>query len=102
MMTIAPELDGARGLIEHFRDLVCFSIGHTAADYGEAVNALEWGARHFTPLFNAMTGLNYREPGGVGAALGSTKATGEVIADGVPGQPPGARPAAPVLPKTIP
>lgn len=83
MMTLAPEIDGARGLIEHFRDLMLFSIGHTAADYGEAVNALEWGARHFTHLFNAMTGLNHREPGVVGAALVSPKATAELIADGI-------------------
>jgi N-acetylglucosamine-6-phosphate deacetylase len=83
MMTLAPEIEGARGLIEHFRDTMVFSIGHTAADYGEAVNALEWGARHFTHLFNTMTGLNHREPGVVGAALVSTTATAELIADGV-------------------
>lgn len=83
IMTVAPEIEGARGLIEHFREDVLFSIGHTAADYGDAVNALEWGARHFTHLFNAMTGLNHREPGVVGAALVSPNATAELIADGV-------------------
>lgn len=83
IITVAPELDGARGLIEHFRDRVLFSIGHTAADFGEAVNALEWGAHHFTHLFNAMTGLNHREPGVVGAALVSTTTTAELIADGI-------------------
>jgi N-acetylglucosamine-6-phosphate deacetylase len=101
MMTIAPEIDGAQDLIEHFRDLVCFSIGHTAADYGEAVNALEWGARHFTHLFNAMTGLNHREPGVVGAALVSTKATAELIADGIHVHPAVLRLAALALPKRI-
>jgi N-acetylglucosamine-6-phosphate deacetylase len=101
MMTIAPEIDGARGLIEHFRDLVLFSIGHTAADYGEAVNALEWGANHFTHLFNAMTGLNHREPGVVGAALVSTKATAELIADGIHVHPAVLRLAALALPKRI-
>ncbi len=101
MMTIAPEIDGARGLIEHFRDLVLFSIGHTAADYGEAVNALEWGALHFTHLFNAMTGLNHREPGVVGAALVSTKATAELIADGIHVHPAVLRVAALMMPKRI-
>jgi len=101
MMTIAPEIDGARGLIEHFRDLVCFSIGHTAADYGEAVNALEWGARHFTHLFNAMTGLNHREPGVVGAALVSAKATAELIADGIHVHPAVLRVAALMMPRRI-
>ena len=31
MMTVAPEIEGARALIEHFRDRILFSIGHTAA-----------------------------------------------------------------------
>jgi N-acetylglucosamine-6-phosphate deacetylase len=101
MMTIAPEIDGARGLIEHFRDLVLFSIGHTAADYGEAVNAIEWGAGHFTHLFNAMTGLNHREPGVVGAALASAHATAELIADGIHVHPAVLRIAALMLPKRI-
>jgi N-acetylglucosamine-6-phosphate deacetylase len=83
MMTIAPELPGARALIEHFNGRITFSIGHTAADYGDAVAALEWGASHFTHLFNAMSGLGHREPGVVGAAFVSTDATAELIADGI-------------------
>ena len=83
MITIAPEIEGARALIEHFRDRVVFSIGHTGADYGEAVAALDWGATHFTHLFNAMTGMHHREPGVVGAALVSVAATAELIADGI-------------------
>jgi len=101
IMTIAPELDGARALIEHFRDRILFSIGHTAADYGEAVNALEWGVRHFTHLFNAMTGLNHREPGVVGAALVSTGTTAELIADGIHVHPAVLRLAALALPKRV-
>jgi N-acetylglucosamine-6-phosphate deacetylase len=83
MITVAPEIEGVHALIEHFRGRVIFSIGHTAADYGEAVAALEWGATHFTHLFNAMTGMHHREPGVVGAALVSTSATAELIADGI-------------------
>ena len=83
IMTIAPEAEGARPLIEHFRDRVLFSIGHTAADYADAVAALEWGAAHFTHLFNAMTGMHHREPGVVGAAFEAPHATVELIADGV-------------------
>lgn len=83
MITLAPELAGARDLIEHFHDRVRFSIGHTAADYETAVAALSWGASHFTHLFNAMTGLHHREPGAAGAALLSTEATAELIADGI-------------------
>jgi len=83
MITIAPEIDGAHVLIAHFRDRVLFSIGHTNANHSEAVAALEWGASHFTHLFNAMTPLGHREPGVVGAALASADATAELIADGV-------------------
>ena len=83
IITLAPELEGARALIEHFRDTILFSIGHTSADHSEAVAALEWGASHFTHLFNAMTGMHHREPGVVGAALASADATAELIADGV-------------------
>ena len=56
MMTVAPEIEGARALIEHFRDRILFSIGHTAARLRRGVAALTWGASHFTHLFNAMTG----------------------------------------------
>ncbi len=83
MITVAPEIEGVRALIEHFRKQIVFSIGHTAADYSDAVAALEWGAMHFTHLFNAMTGMHHREPGVVGAALVSNAATAELIADGI-------------------
>ncbi|HEX3107981.1 MAG TPA: N-acetylglucosamine-6-phosphate deacetylase [Thermoanaerobaculia bacterium] len=100
MMTVAPELDGARALIEHFRNRVLFSIGHTAADYSEAAAALEWGARHFTHLFNAMTGMHHREPGVVGAAFVSD-ATAELIADGIHVHPVMLRIAATAMPHRI-
>jgi len=83
IVTLAPELEGAQALIEHFRDRVLFSIGHTSADHATTAAAIEWGACHFTHLFNAMTGLHHRDPGVVGAALTSVDATAELIADGV-------------------
>ncbi len=83
LMTMAPEIAGAQELIEYFRGRITFSIGHTAADYAQAVAALEWGASHFTHLFNAMTPLEHRQPGVVGAALESVEATAELIADGI-------------------
>jgi N-acetylglucosamine-6-phosphate deacetylase len=83
MITIAPEIEGAHTLIAHFRERVLFSIGHTSATHAEAAAALEWGAAHFTHLFNAMTPFGHREPGVVGAALASGDATAELIADGI-------------------
>jgi N-acetylglucosamine-6-phosphate deacetylase len=101
MMTIAPEIEGARALIEHFRGRVLFSIGHTGAMFADAVAALEWGASHFTHLFNAMTGMHHREPGVVGAALESVDATAELIADGIHVHPAVLRIACTVMPGRI-
>jgi N-acetylglucosamine-6-phosphate deacetylase len=101
MITFAPEVEGARALVERFRDRIVFSIGHTSADYAEAVAALDWGVTHFTHLFNAMTGMHHREPGVVGAALVSRSATAELIADGVHVHPAVLNIAATILPHRI-
>lgn len=101
IMTIAPEIEGVRSLIEHFRNRILFSIGHTAADYANCVAALGWGASHFTHLFNAMTGLDHRRPGAVGAALASVDATAELIADGIHVHPAVLRIAALTMPHRV-
>ena len=101
IVTIAPELDGAQDLIEHFRDRVLFSIGHTDADHAAAAAALEWGALHFTHLYNAMTGLSHREPGVVGAALTSVHSTAELIADGIHVHPAALRVAVQAMPHRV-
>ncbi|HVE72746.1 MAG TPA: N-acetylglucosamine-6-phosphate deacetylase [Thermoanaerobaculia bacterium] len=101
IITVAPELEGARALIEHFRDRVLFSIGHTSADHATAAAALEWGALHFTHLYNAMTGLHHRDPGVVGAALTSVDSTAELIADGIHVHPAALRVAAIGMPHRI-
>lgn len=101
IITVAPEIEGSRALIEHFRDRVLFSIGHTSASFGEAVAAVEWGACHFTHLYNAMTALHHRDPGVVGAALTSVDATAELIADGVHVHPAAMRLAVSAMPRRI-
>jgi N-acetylglucosamine-6-phosphate deacetylase len=101
IVTVAPEIEGVRGLIEHFRDRVLFSIGHTAADYAATVAALEWGACHFTHLYNAMTPLLHRDPGVVGAALTAVDATAELIADGVHVHPAALRIAVTAMPHRV-
>jgi N-acetylglucosamine-6-phosphate deacetylase len=101
VITLAPEIEGARALIEHFRGKVLFSIGHTSGDFADAVAGLDWGATHFTHLFNAMTGMHHREPGVVGAALVSAGATAEIIADGVHVHPAVMRIATALLPHRV-
>jgi N-acetylglucosamine-6-phosphate deacetylase len=83
IMTVAPEVEGVRALIEHFGRRIVFSIGHTEADYGQTLAAIDWGASHFTHLFNAMPPFEHRSPGPVGAAFISNEATAELIADGI-------------------
>jgi len=83
MVTLAPE-QVRKGFIEWLvaeKAIVC--IGHSAATYEQAMKAVDSGARGFTHLFNAMTPLTSREPGVVGAALQTDKATWcGLIADG--------------------
>jgi N-acetylglucosamine-6-phosphate deacetylase len=84
MVTIAPELPGA---IEVIRELVArgvlVSVGHTAADLAQVQAATAVGARSVTHLFNAMPGLDHREPGPVGAVLGADDLVAGVIVDGL-------------------
>jgi len=69
MVTLAPE-QVPEGFIEWLvAEGVIVCIGHSAANYDQARQAVIDGARGFTHLFNAMTPLISREPGVVGAAL---------------------------------
>ena len=57
------------------------SIGHTKATYEQCAEAMEQGMSHVCHFYNAMTPLNHREPGAVGAILDNDSATIELIAD---------------------
>lgn len=80
----APEEDTSNGFLATVVRLgILACIGHTAATYEQALRAIDGGARHSTHLFNAMSGLNHRDPGVAGALLTDSRATVEIIADGV-------------------
>ncbi len=81
LATIAPELDGAIGLISEKCSRTHFSLGHSQATYAEAAKAIAAGADHATHLFNAMPALGHREPGLAGAVLDKELFT-EIICDG--------------------
>ncbi len=84
LLTVAPELPGALEVIRKAADRgVRVSIGHTDAGYDVALAGFAAGASHVTHAFNAMPPFHHRDPGPVGAALDSSGATIEVIADGV-------------------
>src|SRR5262249_30848805 len=83
IVTIAPELDGALELISWLSPRgYRVSMGHSAANYEEALAAIGAGARHATHLFNRMPPLAHRAPGLVGAVLQSEEVAAELICDG--------------------
>jgi N-acetylglucosamine-6-phosphate deacetylase len=82
LITLAPECVGDDVIRELARRGVIVAAGHTAADYETMRRALACGVRGFTHLFNAMTSLQSREPGVVGAALEDAASWCGVIVDG--------------------
>jgi N-acetylglucosamine-6-phosphate deacetylase len=82
MLTLAPNRvppQLVRALSERG---VLVSLGHSDANFDEAKQALDAGARAFTHLYNAMSQMNGREPGMVGAALADRESFVGIIADG--------------------
>ena len=82
MLTLAPNRVRADVIRALAARGVLVSLGHSEATYEEAQAGLAAGARAFTHLFNAMSALQGRKPGMVGAALDSREAFVGVIADG--------------------
>lgn len=79
LVTLAPELAPA-GLIRRLVDAgVIVAAGHTLASYDDMMRARDEGMRGVTHLFNAMTGLDSRAPGVVGAALASDLVCGLIV-----------------------
>lgn len=82
LVTLAPERVPS-GSIRTLRDRgVRVFAGHSAATYDEVRAAIDSGLAGFTHLFNAMSPLQSREPGVVGAALDDPQTFAGVIADG--------------------
>ncbi|EEB76857.1 N-acetylglucosamine-6-phosphate deacetylase [marine gamma proteobacterium HTCC2148] len=82
IVTLAPE-HTAPGQIHALAAaglIVC--AGHTNATYEQIQTSIDEGLRGFTHLFNAMSPLEARAPGTVGAALESDSTWAGIIADG--------------------
>ncbi|MGN1418146.1 MAG: N-acetylglucosamine-6-phosphate deacetylase [Acutalibacteraceae bacterium] len=82
LVDLAPETEGALDFARKAAEFTVCSVAHTAADYEQAKLAFENGFTHVTHFFNAMTGLNHRAPGVVGAVLENNDVTAELICDG--------------------
>lgn len=84
VLTIAPEFEENLWLIEEctLRGITV-SIGHSAAGYEQVQAAAARGARQVTHCYNAMNGLDHRQPGTVGAAMSIPELCCELIADNI-------------------
>ncbi len=81
--TLAPELPGAGEVIGLLVESgVVVSAGHSGVGFDEARSWFRHGVALVTHLFNAMSGLDHREPGLAAAALLDPQVRFSVIADG--------------------
>ena len=73
IITLAPEVDGAKDFIKHVTDNynAKISIGHSAASYEEAMEGINLGVTGCTHTFNAMPPMLNRNPSILGAAFNS-------------------------------
>lgn len=81
---LAPEENpNFEDFIKKAKGRVKISLAHTNADFQTALLAYRAGASHAVHLFNAMTGLDHRNPGVVGATVESKDVYAELITDGI-------------------
>ena len=82
VVTLAPELTSPQMISRLVEEGVIVCGGHSRATYAQTRDALAQGLSGFTHLYNAMTPLQSREPGMVGAALEDDDSWFGIIADG--------------------
>jgi len=83
LLTLAPEQVPAESIRALVARGAIVAAGHTAGSYEQVRAGLEAGVRGFTHLYNAMTPLQGRAPGVVGAALEDRDSWCGIIVDGV-------------------
>jgi len=83
LLTLAPEQVPSGTIRTMVARGAIVVAGHTAATYEQIREGIEAGVSGFTHLYNAMSPLQGREPGAVGAALEDDGCWCGVIVDGV-------------------
>lgn len=82
MITLAPEVVSDE-IIQYIQSRgVIVSAGHTNASYAEVTNSFNKGIKTATHLFNAMSALQHRAPGVVGAILDHPTVCCSIVPDG--------------------
>ena len=82
IVDVAPELPGAAEFTKEAAKLCTVSVAHTDSDYDHAKAVFDAGATHLTHLYNAMPGINHRNPGVIPAAAENPAVRAEIICDG--------------------
>lgn len=84
IITLAPEKDENFKFLKYIKENtdIVLSIGHSDATYEQAMAAIDNGISRATHIFNAMTPLNHRKPGIIGAIM-NTDISCELIADNI-------------------
>jgi len=81
IITLAPEVC-SKEVVDYILSFgIIISAGHSNAGYKEAKQSFDNGIRTVTHLYNAMSALQHREPGLVGATFDSD-VMASIIADG--------------------
>ena len=83
IVDVAPELPGAEEFVRQAKELCTVSIAHTDSDYDHAKAAVDAGVTHLTHLYNAMPGINHRNPGVIPACVENPNVRAEIICDGL-------------------
>lgn len=83
LITLAPEQMPSVDIRALVARGAIVAAGHTAGTYEQIRAGLDAGVRGFTHLYNAMSPLQGREPGAVGAALEDRDSWCGIIVDGV-------------------
>ncbi|MBL0069311.1 MAG: N-acetylglucosamine-6-phosphate deacetylase [Chitinophagaceae bacterium] len=82
MITLAPEVCTKEILDLILSHHIIISAGHSNATYAEAKTGFSNGITAVTHLYNAMSPLQHRQPGLVGAAMDDATVMASIIPDG--------------------
>ena len=82
MITLAPEVCSKEIIELILSHNIIISAGHSNATYKEAMQGFKMGISAATHLYNAMSSLQHREPGLVGAVMDHKSVMSSIIPDG--------------------
>lgn len=83
MMTLAPEMCEERHIARLLGNGILVSAGHTNATYEQSLHGFRLGIPVATHLFNAMSALQHREAGMVGALFNHPSVSASLVCDGI-------------------